>query len=739
MGRVWLAQDLMLDRQVAIKFLSSSNLSAAARERFVLEARALARLHHPNVVGVYRVGDIAGRPYLVSEFVEGTSLDLLAKPMPWLQLLDQSIELARGLLAAHRAGVLHRDIKPANAILTRGGEVKLLDFGLAKLSDAANALDSGPVLFPADADIAGTKPTGPFDWSLHDVVVESMVPVPPEAPPIVEPIQLPAAPRSAAWDSSLPAPRVPTPVPAAPRSAAWDSSMPAPRVPAPSNGLAMAVSRPVLPSAVAALSASQRGKASANGIPQATVSLTQAGAIMGTPLYMAPEVWMGELASIRSDMYAFGALVFEMATGRAMRHAESMNELAFFIENENAPPLASKVPSIDPRFAAIIDRCLLRDPEQRYANVDELRIALERLASQLGAQKELPTGNPYPGMMPFSIAQQRLFFGREAETRDIVKRLQTEQLMVIVGDAGVGKTSLFQAGVIPTMMVGALNRSWQLVTLMPGRRPTLGLANAFSALAGVPAPELEAALLAGDIIILDAARQAILNRLGTGQGLLLVIDPMEELVTMASRPEANPVSMFLAQLAVTGGNAVRIVGALRNDYLTQVAGLPGIGDLVSDSLFVLRALVGDAVKRAIEGPAAATDIVIDVTVIDELVDFANTGGGLAMVQFAIAELWDDRGEQKTITAAALSAIGGVDGAFVRHADNVFFAQTTSQRDQMKDVLLALIGENDELLLQPEEEVTRGNKAAARTLEALIKARLVAVRDSESAATGLARF
>lgn len=113
MGQVYLAKDSLLGRPVAVKFIAQDNPSDAARERFLIEARAIARLQHPNVLAIYRVGLIAGQPYLVSEFVRGQSLDQLTLPLPWQRALDIAIQLARGLGAAHRQGVLHRDIKPS--------------------------------------------------------------------------------------------------------------------------------------------------------------------------------------------------------------------------------------------------------------------------------------------------------------------------------------------------------------------------------------------------------------------------------------------------------------------------------------------------------------------------------------------------------------------------------------------------------------------------------------------------
>ena len=172
-GQVWLAHDSLLDREVAIKFLSSA-ASVRARDRFRIEVRAIARLSHPNVVTVYRVGEVDGQPYLVSELIRGESLDTVARPMPWERVREIGIGLARGLAAAHRAGIIHRDIKPGNAVVGEDGQVKLLDFGLAKLHDTSpeDPLDDGavvaavPVSMTATGQLLGTPLyMAPEAWS----------------------------------------------------------------------------------------------------------------------------------------------------------------------------------------------------------------------------------------------------------------------------------------------------------------------------------------------------------------------------------------------------------------------------------------------------------------------------------------------------------------------------------------------------------------------------------------------
>ena len=149
MGQVWLAQDTVLDRLVAVKFISELPEHDAIRQRFLTEARAAARVQHRNIIAIYRIGEIGPRPYLISEYVRGDSLDRMARPVGWPRLLDIAVGLARGLAAAHQRGVLHRDLKPANAILSETGEVKLLDFGLAKLVQHAAPTSGTSVASPA--------------------------------------------------------------------------------------------------------------------------------------------------------------------------------------------------------------------------------------------------------------------------------------------------------------------------------------------------------------------------------------------------------------------------------------------------------------------------------------------------------------------------------------------------------------------------------------------------------------
>jgi serine/threonine protein kinase/tetratricopeptide (TPR) repeat protein len=292
MGEVYRARDQRLGRDVAIKFLPSAFAADAARlARFEQEARAASALNHPNVVTIHEVGrGEDGAPYLVMELVKGRSLrDLMSGGKPLLQKrhLEMAAQAVEGLAKAHAAGIVHRDLKPENIMVTDDGFVKILDFGLAKLTHpASSTAGSAPDLAQADT-LADLRAVGPA---------------------------------------------------------------------------------------------------------------TMAGAVLGTVGYMSPEQAQGRPVDFRSDQFSCGAIFYEMATGRrAFQRADSVRTMAAIIEDE-PEAIAGVNPACPMAFRWIVERCLKKEPGDRYASTldlaKELRTLCERFSettsSSSGSQLKLP-------------------------------------------------------------------------------------------------------------------------------------------------------------------------------------------------------------------------------------------------------------------------------------------------------------------------------------------------------------
>ncbi len=151
MGVVYKAEDTRLERTVALKFLAQElTRDEENRKRFLREAKAAAGINHPNVCTVHEIGEVDGRDYLALEYIDGETLDprVAQGPLKIDDALDIAGQVADGLAAAHEKNVVHRDIKPGNLMITPDGRVKILDFGLALLTENPSSPNSIPPSVP---------------------------------------------------------------------------------------------------------------------------------------------------------------------------------------------------------------------------------------------------------------------------------------------------------------------------------------------------------------------------------------------------------------------------------------------------------------------------------------------------------------------------------------------------------------------------------------------------------------
>lgn len=429
-------------------------------------------------------------------------------------------------------------------------------------------------------------------------------------------------------------------------------------------------------------------------------------AIVGTPRYLAPELWRGEVATASSDTYALGVVLYELLSG----HPPYGHDLPRAVTEGPEPPL------LDGRamplgLARLVARCIARDPAAR-PTIDELLRRLEDLARDLPALSE---GSPYPGLSAYDAALRADFHGRDAEVDTVVERLHDHGLVTVTGDSGIGKSSLCRAGVLPAIVAGRADdvRRWRSVVITPGRRPLQALQRGLQ-LAALPVP---------------GAGSAWAHALGIddNHGVVVLIDQLEELMTVADPAEATAAGRVIAALAAAG-DGVRVVTAVRGDFLTRVGALPELGPLLMRNIHLLRPLDEGALRAVVTGPARARGIAFasDAIVNELITPVLADPTTLPLLQFTLAALWERR-DPGGLPAEAVRAVGGVSSAFGGHADRVLGALSADERTHARRIVLSVV-DGPTRISRERDELVGDDAVSARALEALVAGRILVARD-----------
>ena len=318
MGEVYRARDTRLEREVAIKVLPQHlALDRGRLSRFEREARSASALNHPNVVRIYDVGQSGSVFYIAMELVDGRTVrELMASgALPLRQLLQVGTQAAEGLARAHSGGIVHRDLKPENLMVSEDGFVKILDFGLAKVTEP------GPE-------------------------------------------------------------------------------------------------------------------------PEVTISreLTQSGTVLGTVPYMSPEQASGRPLDFRSDQFSLGCVLYEMATGKRAFERETVPETLAAIIRDEPEPIGMLNVRLPAPLCWTVERCLAKDPEQRYASTHDLARDLAAVRDRfLEASPQTRLARPVD--LP---AQRTSFVGRARERAALREMLgqPNASIVTLTGPGGIGKTRL---------------------------------------------------------------------------------------------------------------------------------------------------------------------------------------------------------------------------------------------------------------------------------------------------------
>ncbi len=467
--------------------------------------------------------------------------------------------------------------------------------------------------------------------------------------------------------------------------------------------------------------------------------LTKAGAIMGTYAYMSPEQWGVAKVDLQSDIFALGVIMFEMLTNEhptGTRAAQALADAAGSLDIAYRS-VRDVDPTIPQEIAEVIAKCLAKRKQYRYPDVNELIREMEQADPNQNVGRRLTeTDTPYPGLSAFQERDADKFFGRDMETSRFIAKMKDNALLAVIGPSGAGKSSFIRAGVIPAIKRQG-RKPWDMVVMRPGRDPFSALANALLRGGGSSQMNLQSAkeeqLLAkklqkepGQLGTLLRARAR-----STGHPVMLFVDQFEETFTLVHTDEA---ALFTTALSGAGEDPeipVRVVLAMRSDFLDRVAEFPELMEKVTRDVTILQAPNSQGLHDAIVRPAQLIGYSFeDPHMVDEMVNsLRDEPAALPLLQFTASKLWENRDKtRKLLSRRIYDEMGGVGGALARHADSILSGMTTQDQTAVKRLFQRLVTSDGTraVITVSEIRAIMGQEVAARILKTLALARLLTV-------------
>ncbi|MFH0901523.1 MAG: serine/threonine-protein kinase, partial [Pseudomonadota bacterium] len=749
MGEVYLARDSLLNRRVALKVIHPRYLdSEAAVARFMREAQLTASMSHPHIVTIFAVGKHEGRPYLALEYLEGQNLrQRMEEERPGVrESLRIVLAMAQALAEAHRHRVLHRDLKPENVILAKDGRLRLVDLGLAMVVAAASepAPDPAPAAQPAPE--AGSEPA---PASPSPPVAASTSPSASASEPV-------SATVSATASVAEPEPgcaNVKTIVTAEATTRRGDED-------AVTEG-GGAVSEKGAAIGVTAIDQTAVGSDAVES-ENAYYQVSEAGTVQGTPAYMAPEQWRGEVCSEATDIWALGTILHELLTGERPYQGQKMF-LGSAVTSADPVPLLSSSQDVPIELVNLVACCLEKAAAKRPPAIQIVETLEQFLAG--GRRQVSSEESPFRGLFPFSEHHADLFFGRDHEIAVFLESLREQAVLPVVGPSGAGKSSFVQAGVLPRLReqgawlvlpirpgadpFGALaarlamgQSSWRItgdsdsVLRTADLRPTDQMHSTVSTKVAVWASLIgseDAESLAAQLRRTPATLGVLLHEMAVRERskVLLFVDQFEETFTMvADRDVQESFLRAVCGVADHPSSPVRAVFTIRDDFLGHLGGGSEVAAALA-RVFVLRRPGKEALAEVLTRPLSAVSYSYDDPALppEMVASVEGEPACLPLLQFAGQMLWERRDRSRRLLCrATYEAIGGVAGSLAEHADGILAGMTTVQVELARQLLLRLVTSAGTRRVVPVAVAVAGlGPEVEEVLTKLTRARLLTVR------------